>query len=146
MRNTVTLLLAVVVTGLLAGGCAGPERKLGRGMVNFSEIVRWGEMRRSMEQSSLFESPNAGYTTGVVKGFNRSMARVGVGLYEIVTSPFPSYDPVFTDYLSPSPAYPDNYKPGIIGVPAFDSATELGFSGGDVAPMFPNSRFRIFSN
>ena len=146
MRNSVTLLLAVAVTGLLASGCAGPERKLGRGVSNVSEIVRWGELRRTMEQTALFDSPNTAYTTGAIRGFNRSMARVGIGLYEIITSPFPSYDPIATNYLKPNPVYPDNYTPNLIGVPAFDSATELGFSGGDIAPMFPNSRFRIFSN
>lgn len=146
MRNTVTFFLAVAVTGLLAGGCAGPERKLGRGLSNFGEITRWGEMRRSIEQTALFESPQAAYTTGLVRGFNRSMARVGIGLYEIVTAPFPSYDPIFTNYLKPNPVYPDNYKPGLIALPDLDSSTELGFSGGDVAPMFPNSRFRTFSN
>ncbi|MCX8092388.1 MAG: exosortase system-associated protein, TIGR04073 family [Verrucomicrobiae bacterium] len=146
MRNRVTLFLAVAVTGLLAGGCAGPERKLGRGMSNFGEITRWGEMRRSIEQTALFESPHAAYTTGLVRGFNRSMARMGIGLYEIVTAPFPPYEPVFTNYLKPNPVYPDNYKPGLIALPALDSSTELGFSGGDVAPMFPNSRFRTFSN
>lgn len=136
--------MAVAVTGLLAGGCAGPERKLGRGFSNFGELTRWGEMRRTMEQTALFDSPDQAYTTGVVKGFNRSMARVGIGLYEIVTSPFPSYDPICTNYLSPEPAYPDNYKPGLIAVPAFGTDTSLGFTGGDVAPMFPNSRFRVF--
>lgn len=146
MRNTVSLLLAVAVTGLLAGGCAGPERKLGRGISNFSEIVRWSEMRRTMEQTALFESPNTAYTTGAVKGFNRSMSRFGIGIYEIVTSPFPSYDPVCTTYLSPNPVYPDNYTPNLIAVPAFDSATSLGFTGGDIAPMFPNSRFHIYDH
>lgn len=144
MRNTFSLLMAVAVTGLLTSGCAGPERKLGRGLNNFGEIARWGEMRRTMEQTALFDSPDQAYTTGAVKGFNRSMARIGVGLYEIVTSPFPSYDPVFTNYLNPQPVYPDNFKPGLIAVPGFGTDTSLGFSGGEVAPMFPNSRFRIF--
>jgi putative exosortase-associated protein (TIGR04073 family) len=146
MRNNVFLLLAVAVSGWLVAGCAGPEQKLGRGVSNFSEIVRMGEMRRTMEQTALFESPDRAYTTGAIKGFNRSMARTGIGLYEIITSPFPSYDPVCTTYLKPEPVYPDNYKPGLIAVPIYDSTTALGCSGGDVAPMFPNSRFRIFDN
>lgn len=144
MRNTVFLLLAVVGTALLATGCSGPERKLGRGLSNFGEVARWGDMRRTMEQTALFESPNQAYTTGMVKGFNRSMARIGIGVYEIVTSPFPSYDPVCTSYLNPTPVYPDNYTPNLIALPMYESSTSLGFSGGDVAPMFPNSRFRVF--
>jgi putative exosortase-associated protein (TIGR04073 family) len=146
MRNTISLFLAVAVTGLLAGGCAGPEKKLGRGMSNFGEIFRWGELRRTQEQMALFSSPNEAYSTGLVKGFNRSMSRVGIGLYEIVTSPFPSYDPICTTYLSPNPVYPDNYTPNLIAVPAFESSTALGFSGGDIAPFVPNSRFHIFDH
>ena len=41
----ITLLLAVAITALLVAGCAGPERKLGRGLSNSYEIVRWGETR-----------------------------------------------------------------------------------------------------
>jgi putative exosortase-associated protein (TIGR04073 family) len=115
-------------------------------MSNFGEIFRWGDMRRTMEQTALFSSPNEAYTTGAVKGFNKSISRVGIGLYEMVTFPIPSYNPIATNYLNPLPVYPDNYKPGLIAVPAFDSSTTVGFSGGDVAPMFPNSRFRVFSN
>ena len=146
MRNTISFLLAVAVTGLLASGCAGPEKKLGRGMSNLGEAFRWGEMRRTMEQTALFSSPNESYTAGVVKGFNRSISRVGIGLYEIVTSPIPSYGPVCTNYLSVNPVYPDNYKPGLMAAPAFDSATELGFSGGTILPIVPNNRFHIFDN
>jgi putative exosortase-associated protein (TIGR04073 family) len=146
MRNTVSFLLAVTVTGLLAGGCAGPEKKLGRGMSNFGEILRWGEMRRTQEQTALFSSPNEAYTTGTVKGFNRSMARFGIGLYEIITCPIPTYEPICTTYLTPNPVYPDNYTPSLIAVPGFESATALGFNGGDIAPMFPNSRFKIHDN
>ena len=146
MRNKLPLLVAVLALGFLAPGCAGPERKLGRGMNNFYEVVRMGEMRRSVEQSALFDSPDQGYTTGVVRGFNRSMARVGIGLYEIVTFPIPSYDPVATRYLTPTPVYPDSYKPRLIEDSLFATDTAIGFSGGDVAPFFPGSRFRIFDN
>lgn len=136
----------VAVTGLLVGGCAGPERKLGRGFNNFNEIFRWGEMRRTKEQTALFESPDRAYTTGTIRGFNRSMSRVGLGLYEIVTFPLPSYEPRWTTHLKPEPVYPDNYTPGLIALPMYETATSLGYGGGDVAPMFPNSRFRVFDN
>jgi len=146
MRNKLSLLGAVLITGLLAAGCAGPERKLGRGVNNVFELVRWGEMRRTVEQTALFASPDTGSGTGRVRGFNRSMARAGIGLYEIVTFPIPSYDPVATKYLSPAPVYPDSYKPRIIEDSIFATDAALGFSGGDVAPMIPGSRFRIFDN
>ena len=146
MRKTFSLLGALLAMGFLATGCAGPEKKLGRGLNNFYEIVRAGEMRRSIEQASLFDSPNQGLTTGVVRGFNRTMARTGIGLYEIVTFPIPSYDPVATSYLKVHPVYPDSYKPRLGDSPLFATDTAIGFSGGDVAPWSPGSRFRVFDN
>lgn len=128
--------------GVLASGCAGPEKKLGRGWSNTMEVVRWGEMRRSMEQSAVFGPSNAG---GMVTGFNRSMARIGLGLYETITFPLPSYDPVCTKYLKPNPVYPDNYKPGLRDDTLYATDTFIGFSGGDIAPLMPGSRFRVFN-
>lgn len=140
-----TLLLIISVTGLalFSVGCAGPEHKLGRGINNFTEIPRGGEVRRSMEQSALFRGPDQSYTTGFIHGMNRSVARTFVGLYEIITFPFPPYDPVFHPV---NPVYPDNYKPGILADSIFATDTQLGFSGGDVAPWSPGSRFSIFGN
>jgi putative exosortase-associated protein (TIGR04073 family) len=136
----------VTVATLLTSGCAGPEAKLGRGMSNFSEIVRRGEMRRSMEQTAVFDSPDVGYTYGYIRGFDRSMARTGLGLFEIVTFPLPPYHPIFTKYLAPQPVYPDNYTPGLLSDSMFDTDTYIGFSGGDVAPFVPGSRFKVFDN
>jgi putative exosortase-associated protein (TIGR04073 family) len=146
MRNKFSLLGVVLMAGLLATGCAGPEKKLGRGMNNLMELVRWGEMRRTVEQTALFDSPDTASGTGRVRGFNRSMARAGIGIYEIVTFPIPSYDPIATKYLKPSPVYPDNYKPGLPDDANFATDTALGFSGGDIAPNMPGSRFRVFEN
>ncbi|MBE0545363.1 MAG: exosortase system-associated protein, TIGR04073 family [Verrucomicrobia bacterium] len=146
MRKSASFLGAVLLVGVLASGCAGPEKKLGRGLGNFYEIVRGSEVRRSMEQTALFESPDRAYTTGFVRGMNRTLARTGIGLYEIVTFPFPSYDPIATNYLTPEPVYPDNYKPRLLSDSAFATDASIGFSGGDVAPMIPGSRFRIFDN
>jgi putative exosortase-associated protein (TIGR04073 family) len=144
MRNPIPFLAALLVTGLLAGGCANTEKKLGRGMSNTFELVRMGELRRTVEQSCLFDGASVGYTTGVIRGFNRTLARTGIGLYEVVTSPFPPYDPVLTDYFKPGPVFPDNYTPGLIEDPALSTDTNLGYSGGDIAPFVPNSRFRVF--
>lgn len=144
MRNSLSLLALAAIAGLLATGCASPEQKFGRGMSNMYEIVRMGELRRSVEQTALFDGPEAGYTTGFIRGLNRTLARTGVGVYEVVTAPFPPYGPVFTDYLAPSPVYPDSYRPGLVEDSTFSTDTELGFSGGNVAPFIPGSRFRIF--
>jgi putative exosortase-associated protein (TIGR04073 family) len=146
MRKPASLLGAVLLLGVLASGCAGPEKKLGRGLSNTYEVVRWGDLRRTMEQTALFETSDSTYASGIVRGFNRSMARVGLGLYETITFPIPSYDPICTDYLTPHVVYPDNYKPRILADSLFATDTGIGFSGGDVAPMIPGSRFRIFDN
>lgn len=138
--------LAVTVVALLAAGCAGPEAKMGRGINNTMEIVRWGEMQRSIEQSSLWDGPNNGFTTGVVKGFNKSMARTGVGLYEVLTFPIPSYDPLWTSYLTPNANFPDSYKPGFRASQALSTDDRIWFSGGTIMPWMPGNRFRIFDN
>jgi putative exosortase-associated protein (TIGR04073 family) len=143
MRNALTFLSVVAVTAAFTSGCAGPETKLGRGVSNFSEIVRGGEWRRSVEQAAVFDSPEAGRTVGFVTGFDRSLARTGLGLYEIVTFPIPPYHPIWTSYLSPNPAYPDCYQPGLPNHPLYDTDTYVGISGGDIAPLVPNSRFKV---
>jgi putative exosortase-associated protein (TIGR04073 family) len=144
MRKTLSLLAAIVIAGTLATGCANTEKKFGRGMTNLAEPLRMGEIRRSVEQTSLFAGPEAGYFTGFIKGLNRTLVRTGIGAYEIVTAPIPPYDPVCTDYLSPTPVYPDSYTPALIEGSTFATDANLGFSGGDVAPLMPGSRFRIF--
>jgi putative exosortase-associated protein (TIGR04073 family) len=144
MRKNLPLLAVLVSAGFLATGCANVENKFGRGMANVLEPIRMGELRRSMEQTALFDTPDATYTTGFIRGLNRTLARTGVGVYEMVTAPFPPYDPVLTDYLSPGPVYPDSYTPTIVEDTSFSTDTNLGFAGGDVNPFIPGSRFRIF--
>lgn len=146
MRNVLSFFSVVALAALLVSGCTGPETKLGRGMSNFGEVVRGGELRRSVEQTAVFDSPDVGYTYGFVQGVDRSAARAGLGLYEIITFPIPPYHPIFTRYLAPEPVYPDNYKPGLLSDSMFDTDTYVGFSGGDVAPFVPGSRFQVFDN
>jgi putative exosortase-associated protein (TIGR04073 family) len=137
-----TALAAAIL--LMVVGCAKTEQKLGRGMRNMTELVRMGEMRRSIEQTALFDGPDMAYTTGVVRGFNKTMARTGVGIYEVITAPFGPYDPVFPNYLTEHPQYPDSARPQMLADPMVGPDTNLGFSGGDIAPLIPGSRFRIF--
>jgi putative exosortase-associated protein (TIGR04073 family) len=144
MRKSLHLLATVTVLAWLGTGCANTEAKFGRGVRNATEFARLGEIRRSMEQTGLFEYPEMAYTTGFIRGFNKSLVRTGVGIYEMVTAPFPPFDPVFTDYMSADPVYPASYRPHLIADPTFGPDAALGFSGGDVAPMVPGSRFRIF--
>ncbi|MEW6157366.1 MAG: exosortase system-associated protein, TIGR04073 family [Verrucomicrobiota bacterium] len=137
----ISLLASLAAVAFLAVGCAGPERKFGRGLNNVTEFVRLGEIRRSMEQTALWEGNEVAYTTGFMRGFNRSLARTAVGAFEIVTAPFPTYDPYF---LPEDPVFPDSYRPHLVEDSTFGPDASLGFSGGDIAPWVPGSRFRIF--
>jgi putative exosortase-associated protein (TIGR04073 family) len=165
------MLVAAAAVGLLAVGCAGPEQKLGRGLRNVSEFARLGEMNRSIEQSGVWEGERHAYTTGMIRGINRSFARTAYGAFEIATFMFPtnpdgSYDAMFTptskiypditvrNYSEPfggmalteDPVYPDSYKPGLPAGPIWDTDTAIGFSSGDAAPFFPGSRFSVFND
>ena len=144
MQKTAVLLACSLVAVALVSGCANAERKFGRGMSNTFEIVRGGEFRRSMEQTALTDGPETAYGGGFIRGLSRSVARTGIGIYEIATAPFPPYGPVFTDHFAPGPVYPDNSTPELLEDSMFATDSNLGFSGGDVAPMVPGSRFRIF--
>lgn len=137
---------AALLVAVLATGCAGAQNKLGRGVNNMLEPVRLAEWQRSVEQAELFKSPNNNFHTGMVRGFTRTMARTGLGIYEVVTFPIPSYEPTWTSYLKPNPQYPDSNKPGLPDGPVFRTDDSLGFSGGDIAPAIPGSRFRVFNN
>src|SRR5215471_17330379 len=151
MKNAYPFLASLSLAAALFSGCsstepflANPEPKFGRGLANVFEPIRGGEFRRTMEQTALFDSPDASYSTGFIKGINRTIVRTGVGIFEIATAPFPPHHPVLTNYLAVGPVYPDNYKPGLLQDSMFATDTAIGFSGGDVAPMIPGSRFRVF--
>jgi putative exosortase-associated protein (TIGR04073 family) len=146
MRNVISFLAVTVLAALFTSGCAGPEQKLGRGADNVYEAVRLGEMQRSIEQQGVLDPQGDGYGYGVIHGIDRSLARTGIGIYEVVTFPFPPYHPVATKYFTPAPAYPDNFTPRRFSDSVFDTDTYVGFSGGDVAPFVPGSRFSIFDN
>lgn len=146
MRKSLFLLAAAAGVAFLGTGCANTEAKFARGVRNITEFTRMGEIRRSMEQTGLVETPEIAYTTGFIRGFNKSLVRTGVGAWEIVTAPFPSYDPHFTDYMTENPVYPDSYRPKRISDSMWDFDAALGFAGGDIAPFVPGSRFRIFDD
>jgi len=144
MRRAMTL-MAVAVTVCLATGCAGPEQKLGRGFRNLGEVTRMGEVRRGVEQGTLFQDRDYGDTTGVVHGMSRTIQRTFVGVYEIATFPIPnSRENGYAGFRNFDRAvYPDSYLPREAADP-FAQNTALGFHGTDVAPFIPGSHFRIF--
>lgn len=133
---------ALVLAGVT--GCTGPEHKLARGLDNTMEVVRWGDMRRSVEQEAVFSEPDVTYSYGLIHGFDQTIKRVGLGIYEVATFPIPSYDPVLTRAVPAAPPSPDNYKPGLIFDANFAGDTYTGYSGGEIAPFIPGSRFKIF--
>lgn len=154
----------LALVSLVFVGCAGPEQKLGRGIRNATEFARMGEMQRSIEQTALWDGPESAYSTGAIRGFNRSLARTAYGAWEIATFPFPSYEAKFTPkgYVAPDnsigstrypyggmkltevPASPSNNQPGLPSDPLMDSSSDLGFDGGVIGRSIPGSRFRVF--
>ena len=62
--------------------------------------------------------------------------RTGVGIYEVVTFPFPNHSPMNYDpiFLPANPVYPDSYKPNYLADQIVSPDTSLGFGGGDIAP------------
>src|ERR1700678_2822672 len=98
MRNKSLILGSIAMVALLAVGCAGPEEKMGRGLSDMTEVVRGGEFMRSVEQNGLFDGTDTGIATGFVKGIDRTLARTGMRVYEVVTAPIPPYYPIWTDY------------------------------------------------
>ena len=144
MRKTFPLLAALGIAGVFATGCANTENKFGRGMANILEPIRIGRASPEHGTNRSLRQPRCIYTTGFIRGINRTLARTGIGVYEIVTAPIPPYDPVCTDYLAPGPVYPDSYAPTLVEGSTFSTDTNLGFAGGDVSPFVPGSRFRIF--
>ncbi len=130
-----------VTAVFLSAGCAGPQQKLGRGLTNLTEAGRLGELRHSMEQEAIWNSPEEGVSTGFIRGVGRTAKRTLVGAYEVATFPFPSYDPLlYPEYGQ----YPDNYRPNLLSDSTFATDGTLGFSGGDIVPFLPGSRFRVF--
>jgi putative exosortase-associated protein (TIGR04073 family) len=145
--------LAAVAVAIFASGCTGPEQKLGRGLSNSFEVVRWGEMRRSIEQNAVEPVSGTGYF-GIIHGFDRSIERIGLGVFEVATFPLPTptYKPSFPrfydEHAAPvgEPVFPESYAPNLLSDALFDTDTYTGFSGGDVVPWVPGSRFSIFDN
>ncbi len=141
MRNSSkqVVLLAAAVTVLT--GCVDAEHKLGRGVNNLMEPVRMGEIRRSVEQTTLWEGPEVGKTAGLFHGINRTIGRTVVGAFEVVTFPIPS-DP----YIKPvNPVYPDSFRPRHTSSSTLETDNYIGFdTSGDIFPISPGSRFHIF--
>lgn len=141
MRNSWKQVVLLAGSIALFTGCMDAERKLGRGVNNLMEPVRMGELRRSVEQTTLWEGPDVGKTVGVFHGINRTIGRTVVGAFEVVTFPIPS-DP----YIKPEhPVYPDSFRPKHTSTSSLETDNYIGFdTSGDIFPLSPGSRFHIF--
>jgi putative exosortase-associated protein (TIGR04073 family) len=142
MQKVLSLLGLLAIAALFTG-CAGTEDKMGRGIRNTTEVVRLGDMRTSVEQTSVWNGPEQGCTVGVVRGFDHTLERTGLGLVEIITAPFPPYHPIFTKYVPANPTYPDSYVDGLPDDPLFHTDYYVGYSGGLEADFVPGSQFDV---
>ena len=104
--------LVMVVCGLVARAMAeemvppAAAEKAVRGLANtgLGVVV---ELPKTVYYDTLEDGPLYGLTVGVLEGLSWGIARTLVGIYEVVTFPFPApegYRPILT------PAYP--YQPG----------------------------------
>jgi putative exosortase-associated protein (TIGR04073 family) len=66
----------------------GPTRKLGRGLGNL--LYGSSEIIDSMSDVNYAEGNSAAFSYGLVRGLGRTFARLGYGLFETVTFPFPT--------------------------------------------------------
>lgn len=77
----------------------GPTRKLGRGLSNV--ILAPAELFETVRLVNASEGNDAiGF--GAVKGVGRTLARVGVGVWEILTFPWPTNKGKYTPHLRPA--------------------------------------------
>ena len=148
MQNATSFLALAALGALFTAGCAGPEQRLGNGFSNVTEFARLGEMQRSVEQSSVFD-PGDGVSTGLIHGFDQSVYRTVAGAYQIVTFPagnLLTQSSFEQKHIPNGTTYPDSYRPGLPDTSTFQTDTYFGFSGGDIAPFVPGSRFAVFDN
>jgi len=146
MRNALSLLALFAAVAVISSGCAGTEDKMGRGIRNVTEPVRMGDMRNSVEQTTVWHGPMDGLTVGVVRGFDHTLERTGLGAVEIITAPFPPYHPIFTQYIPAEPTFPDGNVMGTPNDPTFQTDTYVGFSSGTELAFVPGSRFDVFGH
>jgi putative exosortase-associated protein (TIGR04073 family) len=80
----------------------GPTRKLGRGLGNM--LYGSTEIFDSMSDLNSSDGNSAAFSYGLVRGVGRTLARLGYGLFETVTFPFP------TNHGTYKPPYQNNIQ------------------------------------
>jgi len=95
----------------------GPTRKLGRGLGNI--LFGSTEIFDSMSDVNNSEGNSAAFSYGLVRGLGRTFARLGYGVFETLTFPFP------TNHGTYRPPYSNNIQWLNSGYSEFPP--ELGF-------------------
>ena len=67
----------------------GPTTKLGRGLSNI--LFGIAELPDTMMRINDEHGNAAAFSTGIVKGTTRSIVRIGAGIYDFITFPFPTH-------------------------------------------------------
>ena len=80
----------------------GPTRKLGRGLGNI--LYGSSEIIESMSDVNQAEGNSAAFSYGIVRGVGRTFARLGYGVFETMTFPFP------TNHGTYKPPYSNNIQ------------------------------------
>lgn len=78
--------------------CDDALRKLGRGVCNV--VTSPYEIVYQTSQVNNSDGAFAAFTVGILKGFSMILVRAAVGVYEVVTFPFPvpkEYKPILKD-------------------------------------------------
>lgn len=94
-KVVLTLLVASLGTWAVAdiqcppGASNGAIKKLGRAVANL--LYGATEVQANWSQTLASEGANSAATYGILKGVEKSVVRVGYGLYELVTFPAPTY-------------------------------------------------------
>lgn len=95
MKSAASLLAAAAISATALadiqqppGSDYGPTRKLGRGLSNV--LFGPSELLDSMAAVNYEDGNAAAWSYGLVRGIGRSFARLGYGIYEIATFPFPT--------------------------------------------------------
>jgi putative exosortase-associated protein (TIGR04073 family) len=73
------------------------HRKLGRGIANI--IWSPSETLTTMYNENDMGGNAPMWSTGVIRGINRMLVRMGVGVYEVVTYPFPTHRQTYQPIL-----------------------------------------------
>ncbi|MEI6536612.1 MAG: exosortase system-associated protein, TIGR04073 family [Verrucomicrobiaceae bacterium] len=95
--RTILILVSAITLGGIAladiqsppGGRWNWSRKLSRAVANLAYGV--SEIPITWLKSDRTDGNSAAFTTGAIDGTKRSVVRIGYGLFELATFPFPAY-------------------------------------------------------